>query len=144
MTIGIILFYAAAPGTQLSGNKKWFEGIFFICFVLFAEGLLPDLQAEIKSKFKPKPVQMMTIVNKWATIVMFFYLLLTFKLWKYLYFIFAHPGFAAQMFGHAVIAALGQLFVYKIIKQFKQHILPFVRASRKVLTVAISIAFYGH
>lgn len=112
--------------------------------MLLSEGLLPDLQAEIKSKYKPKPVQMMTVVNKWAAISMFIYLLVSFKLGKYLYFIISHPGFAFQLFGHAVLAALGQLFVYKIIKQFKQHILPFVRASRKVLTVALSIAFYGH
>lgn len=72
------------------------------------------------------------------------YLLVSFKLYPFLLFIFQHPGFAAQLTGHAIIAAIGQLYVYKVIKQFKQHILPFVRASRKVLTVGVSILFYGH
>lgn len=86
----------------------------------------------------------MAEVNRWATYVMFLYLLFSFKLWKFIFFIVFHPGFAAQLLGHAIIAAIGQLYVYKVIKQFKQHILPFVRASRKVLTVGVSILFYGH
>lgn len=83
-------------------------------------------------------------VNKWATVVMFIYLFLSFKLHVFLEFIVFHPSFAAQLAGHAIIAAIGQLYVYKVIKQFKQHILPFVRASRKVLTVGVSILVYGH
>ena len=78
---------------------------------------------------------MMAEVNKWGAFVMLIYLAVSLKFWRFLFFIVAHPGFAAQLLGHAIIAAIGQLYVYKVIKQFKQHILPFVRASRKVLTV---------
>jgi len=31
-----------------------------------------------------------------------------------------------------------------MIKQFKQHIVPFVITTRKIFTVVISIIFYGH
>ena len=39
---------------------------------------------------------------------------------------------------------MGQMFVYQMIKEFKQHIVPFVITTRKILTVVISILFYGH
>ena len=36
------------------------------------------------------------------------------------------------------------MFVYRMIKQFKQHIVPFVITTRKIFTVVISIVFYNH
>lgn len=43
-----------------------------------------------------------------------------------------------------VLALVGQMFVYRMIKQFKQHFVPFVITTRKVFTVALSIFFYDH
>ncbi len=44
----------------------------------------------------------------------------------------------------AVLTSIGQIFVYRMIKQFKQHIVPFVITTRKIFTVVISIIFYNH
>lgn len=44
----------------------------------------------------------------------------------------------------AILTTLGQVFVYRMIKQFKQHIVPFVITTRKIFTVVISIILYGH
>jgi drug/metabolite transporter (DMT)-like permease len=43
-----------------------------------------------------------------------------------------------------VLSTIGQMFVYRMIKQFKQHFVPFVITSRKIFTVALSIVFYQH
>lgn len=43
-----------------------------------------------------------------------------------------------------VLSTLGQMFVYRMIKQFKQHFVPFVITTRKIFTVALSIFFYSH
>lgn len=43
-----------------------------------------------------------------------------------------------------ILAVTGQMFVYRMIKQFKQHFVPFVITTRKVFTVALSIVFYSH
>ena len=43
-----------------------------------------------------------------------------------------------------MLSGAGQFFVYRMIKQFKQHFVPFTISSRKILTVVISIIFYHH
>ena len=37
-----------------------------------------------------------------------------------------------------------QIFVYRLIKQFKQHIVPFIITTRKIITIVISMLFVGH
>lgn len=44
----------------------------------------------------------------------------------------------------SIISAFGQFFVYRMIKQFKQHVLPFTITTRKIFSVVISIIFYHH
>jgi drug/metabolite transporter (DMT)-like permease len=43
-----------------------------------------------------------------------------------------------------VLGTVGQMFVYRMIKQFKQHFPPFVITTRKIFTVGISIVYYQH
>ena len=53
-----------------SDDDKKYEWIgFVVLFIsLLADGFLPDFQAEIKSKYNPKPTEMMTEINKWVSI----------------------------------------------------------------------------
>lgn len=44
----------------------------------------------------------------------------------------------------SVVSAFGQFFVYRMIKQFKQHVLPFTITTRKIFSVVLSIMFYKH
>jgi UDP-galactose transporter B1 len=44
----------------------------------------------------------------------------------------------------AILGAIGQIFIYRMVKQFKQHIVPFVITTRKIFTVIISIIVYHH
>jgi drug/metabolite transporter (DMT)-like permease len=43
-----------------------------------------------------------------------------------------------------VLSSFGQMFVYRMIKQFKQHFPPFVITTRKIFTVGLSILYYKH
>ena len=36
------------------------------------------------------------------------------------------------------------MFKYRMIKQFKQHIVPFVMASRKIINILLSVFIIGH
>jgi UDP-galactose transporter B1 len=38
----------------------------------------------------------------------------------------------------------GQISIYYVIANFKQHIFPLIATTRKVLTVLLSIAIYNH
>lgn len=48
------------------------------------------------------------------------------------------------MLGMSVLSSIGQMFVYRMIKQFKQHFVPFVITTRKIFTVGLSIIVYRH
>jgi drug/metabolite transporter (DMT)-like permease len=43
-----------------------------------------------------------------------------------------------------LLSFVGQIFIYRLIKQFKQHIVPFIITTRKIFTVVLSIAYFGH
>ncbi len=43
-----------------------------------------------------------------------------------------------------VLSFIGQIFIYRMIKTFKQHIVPFVISTRRIITVAVSMLYYHH
>jgi drug/metabolite transporter (DMT)-like permease len=59
-------------------------------------------------------------------------------------YIATHSGFLFHLLAMGVLSTIGQMFVYRMIKQFKQHFVPFVITTRKIFTVALSIIFYHH
>jgi hypothetical protein len=42
------------------------------------------------------------------------------------------------------LSFIGQIFIYKMISQFQQHIVPFVATTRKIFTVGISLIYFKH
>lgn len=60
VSLGILLFKFFDPEAKSGDDKKFeFIGLFVLLLSLLADGFLPDFQAEIKSKFNPKPTEMM-------------------------------------------------------------------------------------
>lgn len=57
---------------------------------------------------------------------------------------FSHPLFLFHLILLSVLSCMGQFVVYTMIKLFKQHIVPFVITTRKLLTVVLSIVWYQH
>ena len=83
-------------------------------------------------------------INKWVTILCLCYALATGQLFKSNEFAVKYDSFKWDMLILSCLTAVGQIFVYRLIKQFKQHIVPFVITTRKIFTVVISIIFYQH
>lgn len=44
----------------------------------------------------------------------------------------------------SLTAFVGQIFIYRMIKEFKQHIVPFVVTTRKIITVGLSLIYFHH
>jgi drug/metabolite transporter (DMT)-like permease len=55
-----------------------------------------------------------------------------------------HEGFFLDVCIFSFLNGGGQLFIYRMIKEFRQHITPFVVAFRKCLTVLINIFWFHH
>lgn len=60
------------------------------------------------------------------------------------FFLFEHSKFVIHMLIMGILSTFGQMFVYRMIKQFKQHFPPFVITTRKIFTVGLSIIYYRH
>ena len=74
VTLGIIIFKFFDPESAKNEDKQTeIFGIVLLLISLLADGFLPDFQAEIKSVYKPQPMEMMTIINKWVSVISFFY-----------------------------------------------------------------------
>lgn len=87
---------------------------------------------------------MMEVINKWVTIISFISMILSNTVISAFTYAFYHPMFAIHLLGMSLLSCAGQFFVYRMIKQFKQHIVPFVITTRKILTIFISIFYYSH
>jgi hypothetical protein len=61
ITAGIIMFKIFDPESSKKSEKQTeVIGIVLLVISLLADGFLPDFQAEIKSEYKPQPMEMMT------------------------------------------------------------------------------------
>lgn len=87
---------------------------------------------------------MMTEINKWCSLITMVLALFSFEGWNFILFLWNHLYFTLDLLIMSVVSGFGQFFVYRMIKQFKQHFVPFTISSRKILSVAISIVFYNH
>jgi len=70
--------------------------------------------------------------------------LLTLQIFPIILFIYEHSLFLVHMLLMGGLSTLGQMFVYRMIKQFKQHFVPFVITTRKIVTVGLSIIYFHH
>jgi drug/metabolite transporter (DMT)-like permease len=143
VSVGILMF-------NFGGNSKHKEkatdtmGLILLFISMMADGFLPDFQAVIKSEYKPRPIEMFEHINKWVCILSSTYALCSGQLFYFINFAQKYPEIIADILGLAVLSTVGQMFVYRMIKQFKQHIVPFVITTRKIFTVVISIVLFNH
>lgn len=73
VTIAIIIFKWFDPAASKSEKTTEIAGIVLLVASLLADGFLPDFQAEIKTNYKPLPMEMMTEINKWVSIISIIY-----------------------------------------------------------------------
>ncbi len=111
---------------------------------LLAEGFLPDFQAMIKEKIKPHPTVLLAAVNKWTFILSLAYAVLSGHFMPMTSFIWHHKAMLYDMLMVGVVSFVGQVFIYRLCRIFKQHIVPFIITTRKIFTVGLSNFYFGH
>jgi hypothetical protein len=87
---------------------------------------------------------MLVTLNKWCAIFSFLHLIFTNKFFVYCEFMYYHKDFVFDLGLMSLTAFVGQIFIYRMIKQFKQHIVPFVVTTRKIITVGLSLIYFHH
>ena len=145
VTIGIIAFRVFDPAANFNQNKSvQLFGFVLLLVSLLADGFVPDFNAEVKVLYKPPPIQMLCIVNKWCALFSLVYLTATLQTKNYAVFCIQHHEYLQDMLIMTVLSFIGQIFIYRMIKTFKQHIVPFVISTRRIITVAVSMLYYHH
>lgn len=83
VSLGIFLFnYYSLEDKGEKGTTL--VGLIFLITSLIADGLLPDFQAEMKSIYKPRPLDLMFQINKWVFWFSLGYSVVTLELWPIL------------------------------------------------------------
>jgi UDP-galactose transporter B1 len=144
VTIGIILFNYFKVSEGATDKSITLVSCALLFVSLLGDGILPDLQAEIKSLYKPSVMEMYFTINKYTALIALVYAIVTFQVTYIVNFIIDHSELQHDLLYFSILNAFGQLIVYRMIKLFKQHIPSFVIATRKCFTVIVNIIHFGH
>jgi UDP-galactose transporter B1 len=143
-SIGIVLFNYFKNNEKDSDESLTIIGIIFLIVSLLGDGILPDLQAEIKSQYKPSAIEMYYHINRSTAVIGIVYATISFELLYISNFVMSHEQILADIALYSILNAIGQLVIYQMIKLFKQHIPSFIIATRKCFTVIVNIMYFGH
>lgn len=108
------------------------------------EALFTDSQAFCKITYKPTINHLMFTVNLMTTLICIIGLVLKGDLIDSLIYCKSHPFVVLDIVLISVLQVLGQVSIYFIVLNFKQHIFPLVSTTRKVFTVLLSIFIFNH
>lgn len=55
-----------------------------------------------------------------------------------------HSGVLMDCLGYVVCGSIGHIFIFGLVKNFNQFLVPFVLSIRKMLSIAASVFWFGH
>jgi len=137
------------PNPTDDSGSAWFNsmyGLFLLLINLALDGAMNTFQDEIFSQYKITSFQMMFHMNWISVVLMMFYLLspLTTELWRTLDGLVLYPRLFADVCLFGFCGALGQAFVFYTIEKFGAISLVTVTVTRKLFTILLSVAYFGH
>ena len=108
------------------------------------EALFTDSQAFCKITYKPTINHLMFTVNLMTAIICLATIIIKGDLVDSLMYCNSHPMAVIDIGMIGLLQVLGQISIYFIVLNFKQHIFPLVSTTRKVFTVLLSIFIFNH
>ena len=112
---------------------------------MVADALFSDSQAYSKAMFRPSANHLFTWTNFFAFLLcLFFSGVIEGSLVPSLQFLVNYPTSLWLILQIGCLQVLGQVSIYYIVSNFKQHIFPLISTTRKILTVIMSIFIFGH
>ncbi|KAF2486627.1 UAA transporter [Neohortaea acidophila] len=167
VTAGVAIF--TLHQSEGSKKKKGAEGsslygLMLLGINLLFDGLTNSTQDDIYARFRPySGKQMMCALNLMSTCLTSCYLLLSpylvqtglgallgtdpksaGELSEAVSFMQRHPAVARDILGFAACGAMGQVFIFMTLSTFGSLLLVTVTVTRKMLTMIISVLWFGH
>lgn len=159
------LYHPPKPGKERKMQSSSLYGLTLLGINLLFDGLTNTVQDHIFSSphryGKTSGPQMMVILNLLGTLLMSAYLLLTpyipemltpsfakpsqtHELVTAISFLTRHPVVFYDVLGFSACGAIGQLFIYATLERFSSLLLVTVTVTRKMLTMVLSVVWFGH
>lgn len=120
------------------------KGFVLLAISVIAEALFSDSQAYNKITYKPTMDHMLFAVNITGVFFSITTLLMKNQLLNSFQFCLEHKEIVSDLLFYSVLTIIGQVSIYFIILNFKQHMFPLISTTRKVFTVLLSIYIYHH
>lgn len=108
------------------------------------EALFTDSQAFCKITYKPTINHLMFTVNIMTALICLISIIVKGDFIDSMMFCKSHPYVIVDIILIGLLQVLGQVSIYFIVLNFKQHIFPLVSTTRKVFTVLLSIFIFNH
>jgi drug/metabolite transporter (DMT)-like permease len=115
-----------------------------LLLAVVCDALFSDSQAYCKATFKPTPNQLFLAANLYGFAFIFGWAFLAGELRPSLLFCVRHPAVLVQLVAIGCLQVTGQVSVYYVISNFKQHIYPLISTTRKIFTILVSILAFSH
>ena len=119
-------------------------GYLLLGISVVVDALFSDSQAYSKAEFKPTANQLFTVTNFYSFLFCILVALIQQSFIPSIKFLINYPSALLILGGIGVLQVFGQISIYYIVANFKQHIFPLISTTRKILTVIFSIYWFGH
>ena len=120
------------------------KGYVFMTISIFADAFFTDSQAYSKIHFKPTANHLFTSANFYGFLFVLLFSIVKGEADNQLRYCIRHPTVLIDIFALGALQVMGQVAIYYVVANFKQHMFPLISTTRKVLTVLLSIVIYKH
>jgi UDP-galactose transporter B1 len=128
---------------DLDPYKRWI-GYVLLLIAVVCDALFSDNQAYCKATFKPTPNQLFLAANLYGFMFIFTFSILIGEFRTSIIFCLKHPIILIELILIGCLQVIGQISVYYVISNFKQHIYPLISTTRKIFTILVSIVAFNH
>ena len=128
---------------NLDPLKRWI-GYLLLLLAVISDAFFSDSQAYCKANFKPTSNQLFLASNLYGFALIFIFALISGELRPSVLFCLKYPTALLQLIAIGGLQVAGQVSVYYVISNFKQHIYPLISTTRKILTILLSILIFHH
>ena len=149
ITAGVLMFSILGANNKntkessINPDLVW-KGFLFLLISVVSDALLSDSQAYAKANYQPTSNHLFTSANFYAFVFVLAYSAVTGEVSQQLRFCYRHPAVIVDLLLVSVLQVVGQISIYYVVGNFKQHMFPLISTTRKVLTILLSIFIYDH
>jgi len=143
VTAGAVVFKLNEPNDAPIKNTE-FIGIAFICGYIVFDSFTSNWQSAVFKQHKVGSITMMMLANLFSSGFTALGLLVTAEILYVVRYIGENPSILYYVMTMSVCSAVGQLFIFHTIKTYGPLVFATIQTVRQLLSIALSIIFFGH